>query len=136
MAGFKVLVPVAAALMIGMPHYVMAQNAGTQTGGFQVKSLQELDEDNQTARWNNLTVDQLEDMDIVDANGDEVGDVEEILADGEGNIVAITAEVGGFLGIGEKEVIVSVDQLEVRDDKLTTSLSKEQMEALPRWDDD
>ncbi len=154
----KAGVLVAAALMIGPPTYVAAQTAeapstqapgtqapdtqapGTQNvspkqGDLKLNELRELEEDNQTARWNNMTVDQLEDMDIVNADGDEIGEVEEVLADVDGNIVAITAEVGGFLGIGDKEVVVSLDEFELRDDELVTSLTKEQLEALPLWKD-
>lgn len=154
----KVGVLLAAAVMIGAPTYVAAQatqapatqapatqapaiqapgsqNVSPRQGELQMKELRKLDDDNQTARWNNLTVDQLEDMNIVNVDGDRIGEVEEVLADLDGNVVAITAEVGGFLGIGDKEVIVSLDEFELRDDELVTSLTKEQLEALPRWED-
>lgn len=136
MTEFKIVAPVAAALILGAPAYAAAQSAPPQQSDLQMKSLVELDDDNETARWNGLSVDQLEDMDIVDANGDTIGDVEEVLADAAGNIVAVSAEVGGFLGIGDKEVVVAIDRLTMQGDRLMTSLTKEQLEALPRWDDD
>ncbi len=86
--------------------------------------------------WNGLTVDQIEDMDIVNAEGDTIGDIEEVLADAEGRIVAVTAEVGGFLGLGDKEVVVSLDHLELQGDRFMTALTADQLEASPRWDDD
>jgi|GEM_PF-2004997 sporulation protein YlmC with PRC-barrel domain len=135
-------VPVATAFVIAMPVFVAAQTTSpsaekqSASTGLQVKSLQELDDDNKTVRWNDLSVDQLEDMDIVNAAGDQIGEVEEVLADDKGNIVAITAEVGGILGIGDKELIIGLDQVELQGDRLMTPLSSEQLEAMPRWDDD
>jgi hypothetical protein len=84
--------------------------------------------------WNK-TVEQIEDMDLVDGSGNDIGDVEEVLTDASGQPAAVAAEVGGFLGIGDKEVIIGLDQLRVNGDDLTTTLSKEQLEALPEWDD-
>ena len=48
---------------------------------------------------------------------------------------AVAAEVGGFLGVGEKEVIIPLNQLQVSGDDLATAMTKEQLEALPEWDD-
>jgi sporulation protein YlmC with PRC-barrel domain len=134
MTGVKKFIPLAAALMLAAPSLAMAQMAST--GQLDMQSLQELDDGNTTAMWNNLNVEQLEDMDIVNAQGDEVGDVEEVLADSEGKIVAITAEVGGFLGMGDKEVVIPVDQLQMQDEKLMTTMTEDQLKSLPKWDDD
>lgn len=104
--------------------------------GLAVKSLRELDDKNLSANWQGLSVEQLEDMDIVGADGKTIGEVEEVLADATGTVVAVTAEVGGFLGIGDREVVVSVEHLQPQGDRLATQLTAEQLEALPRWDDD
>ncbi|HEX8376038.1 MAG TPA: PRC-barrel domain-containing protein, partial [Geminicoccaceae bacterium] len=78
----------------------------------------------------------LEDMEVVGADGKELGTVEEVLADPAGQVVAVTVEAGGFLGVGAKEVVVQLDQLRLAEDRLTTSLTKEQLAALPAWADD
>lgn len=137
----KWLAVAAAALLVGAPAGGMAQDTPggaetvVKTGDFQIKSLREL-EDDSPIRWNGLSVDRMEDMKIVNAAGEEIGEVEEVLADADGKIVAVTAEVGGFLGIGEKEVVVSLEHLELQGDRFMTSLSSDQMKAMPRWDDD
>ncbi len=135
--------PLAALLMLATaPVPAIAQTtraAPAATGaadGMSVKALRELDDDNTTAMWSGLTVDQIEDMDIVNAEGDTIGDIEEVLADADGKIVAVTAEVGGFLGLGEKEVVVSLEHLELQGDRFMTGLTADQLEASPRWDDD
>jgi hypothetical protein len=137
----KWLTVAAAALLLGAPAGGIAQDTPggpetvVKTGDFQIKSLRELDDDS-PIQWNGLSVDRLEDMKIVNAAGKEIGDIEEILADASGKIVAVTAEVGGFLGIGEKEVVVSLEHLELQGDRFMTALSSEQLKAMPRWDDD
>ncbi|MEX2642720.1 MAG: PRC-barrel domain-containing protein [Acetobacterales bacterium] len=131
------LLPFLAALLLAASPPAIAQTGvADHQSPLQVKNLQELDDDNRQARWNNLTVDDLDDMDIVDASGEEIGEVDEVLGDSRGGMVAVTAEIGGFLGIGDKEVIVGLDQLELQGDRLMTRLTRDQLEALPRWDDD
>ncbi|MPY70411.1 MAG: hypothetical protein GEU92_10015 [Alphaproteobacteria bacterium] len=131
----------AAALLLGAPASGIAQGTPggaetvVKTEDFQIKSLRELDDDSPT-QWNGLSVDRLEDMKIVNAAGKEIGEIEEILADASGGIVAVTAEVGGFLGIGEKEVVVALEHLALQGDRFMSSLSSEQLKAMPRWDDD
>lgn len=82
-----------------------------------------------------ITVDDLEDMDIMDASGEEVGEVEEVLMTPDGQITAVSAEVGGFLGIGDKEVVVELDRLTHDGDQLRVDMTSEEIEALPAWDD-
>jgi hypothetical protein len=84
-----------------------------------------------------VTVQQLEDMDVVGPDGAEIGEVDEILVDASGTVVAVTVEVGGFLGIGEREAVMMIDQLGLAGDgdDLVSSLTREQIEALPEWDD-
>jgi sporulation protein YlmC with PRC-barrel domain len=83
----------------------------------------------------NLSVDQLEDMNIHGAGGKRIGEVDEVLMSAEGQIAALAVEVGGFLGIGDKEVVMELNQLRREGDTLMTDLTKEQIEALQSWDD-
>jgi sporulation protein YlmC with PRC-barrel domain len=72
-----------------------------------------------------------------DANVGEIGDV---LLSGDGKVDAYIVDVGGFLGVGEKEVAIGSDNLSfmVDDDGnkyLYTSFSKEQLDAAPAYDE-
>lgn len=82
-----------------------------------------------------VTVDQLGDMEIYGPNGEEIGDVDEVLVDASAKPVAVSADVGGFLGLGEKDVVIGLDQVAKDGDKLKVSMTKEQIEALPEFDD-
>jgi PRC-barrel domain len=49
---------------------------------------------------------------VVGPNNESIGDVNDVLLDRSGQAVAVIIGVGGFLGIGEKDVAVSFSQLE------------------------
>lgn len=98
--------------------------------------LREVDDNEPLLGPGNMTVRQMEDAHVVDARGERVGDVEEVIANNRGQIVGITAEVGGFLGIGDKEVLVPLEQLTVENGRFRTKLTVDQLKALPGWDDD
>ncbi|MBE0531757.1 MAG: PRC-barrel domain-containing protein [Rhodospirillales bacterium] len=68
---------------------------------------------------------------VINATGDEIGKVSKIV----GNLVIV--EVGGFLGIGTHDVAVDWSQLQatgIGDDmKLKTTLTKDEIKALPEY---
>lgn len=82
-----------------------------------------------------LSIGRTEDMVVIGQNAEEVGNVEEILVDSSGQIVAISVEVGGFLDLFEREVVLRLDQVGVQADrqKLTVSMTREEIEQLPEW---
>jgi hypothetical protein len=79
---------------------------------------------------------ELEDMNILSNEGEEMGEVEKVLVDGNGQPVAITAEIGGFLGVGEKIVVIGLDRLELRGDEepdVATTHTKEELQGMQAW---
>ena len=83
----------------------------------------------------NATIDDVEEMEIYGPNGEEVGEVDAVLVDASAQPVAIAAEVGGFLGMGEKDVIIDLDQLTQDGDHLKVNMTKDQIGALPDFED-
>ena len=74
---------------------------------------------------------------VKNANKDTVGSVEDLYVDGSGNIKTVVVSVGGFLGVGTKDVAVKWSDLkQTRDGSsvaLTTSMSKDELKALPDY---
>ncbi len=68
----------------------------------------------------------------IDTNWEKIGEVEDLILDGNGDVVGAIAEVGGFLGLGEKEVVLKPDEvaLVITDDRIAvvSALSKEALE--------
>lgn len=74
--------------------------------------------------------------DIHGAQGEEIGSIEDIVMNRNGNAKAALVDVGGFLGIGAKRVAIPMDRLSLRDDRVVaTAMTKEQIEQLPEYDD-
>ena len=69
----------------------------------------------------------------INADWDKIGEVEDLVLDPAGNIVGAIAEVGGFLGIGEKEVVLLPDEIAfvVTPDRIAvvSGLSKDTLET-------
>ncbi len=67
-----------------------------------------------------------------------IGDVNDLVIDGNGNVQAVVVGVGGFLGMGEKNVALEFDAIEWAerdgDRWIVVSSTKEALEALPEFD--
>jgi len=72
---------------------------------------------------------------VYDAQNNKIGDVDDVLVGADGKINALVIGVGGFLGIGEKHVIVpfSAVKAERKDNKwqLTMSSTKDELKTAP-----
>ncbi len=71
-------------------------------------------------------------------NADSIGEVNDLLVDKDGNIAAALIGVGGFLGVGEKNVAVNYDDLQMTVDPdgdrvVVLETTKEELEAAPAF---
>jgi putative membrane protein len=75
--------------------------------------------------------------DVVNSNGDQVGEIKDLVIDANQVQYAVVS-VGGFLGIGDKEVVIPLEQLKLGDDKsyLTTAETVDQLKQMPEYDKD
>lgn len=76
----------------------------------------------------------------IDTNWNEIGEIEDLVLSKEGQIVGIVAEVGGFLDIADKHVVISVQDLNlvaVDDQRYTyvTRFSEEELESMEGVDE-
>lgn len=81
-----------------------------------------------------LPVGKLIDMDLYNARGEKMGDVDEVwVGPDDRSYVIVTS--GGFLDVGEKTFVVPLDELTVRGDRLVaTGLTDEDFKGLPEWE--
>ncbi len=72
---------------------------------------------------------------------EEIGDVEDVYPAMNGGSAYVELEIGGFLGLGEKEIVVPLDQLTiVRDEadndyRVYINATEEQLETYPEYED-
>lgn len=82
-----------------------------------------------------MTVGELEDSDVYGATGEEIAEIDDVLIDPSTDVFAVELDVGGFLGLGEKNVAVPLDALTATDGGFTISMTEEELEAMPEYDD-
>lgn len=70
--------------------------------------------------------------------GDDIGEVNDVLLSADGKVSAVVLGVGGFLGIGEKDVLVSMRSIDMQRDgttvKLVVDATKEILTSAPTYD--
>lgn len=71
-------------------------------------------------------------------NAENIGDVNDLLVSADGKIQSVIVGVGGFLGIGEKNVALNYGDLKWTDRNgdrwLVTSATKDSLQSLPSFD--
>ncbi len=76
---------------------------------------------------------------VYNAQNENIGEINDLVTDRGGKIVAALIGSGGFLGIGEKDVAVRFEDLKLAHDesdnvKITADLSKETLAAAPDYE--
>src|SRR6185369_6501005 len=76
---------------------------------------------------------------VYNGQNESIGNVNDLIMKKDGGLVAAIVDVGGFLGIGEKNVAVPMDKITVAQNtqdgsvKLTTSETAETLKAAPEF---
>ena len=79
-------------------------------------------------------------MDVVGSDDKKIGDVSDILFDKEGKIEAYVVSVGGFLGVGSKDVALAPTAFEVvkgsngTSDKLKLAMNKDELKQAQNFE--
>ena len=85
-----------------------------------------------------LSAEQLIGAEVLNASGDEIGEVEDLVIGSDNKVETAIVQVGGFLGVGSKNVAVNIEQLRQSTGKkgFTTSMTKEELKTLPEYKKD
>jgi sporulation protein YlmC with PRC-barrel domain len=81
----------------------------------------------------------LADMDVYGANNEKIGEIDDLIVNSDGTVAAAVVEVGGFLGMGERDVLVNFSSLQMAmdGDNMRISvpeLTKETLTSAPEVD--
>ncbi|MEQ9637028.1 MAG: PRC-barrel domain-containing protein [Devosia marina] len=93
-----------------------------------------------TVETDALTAENLTGATVVGPDGEDIAVVGDILLTEDGQIDAMLIDFGGFLGIGEKRVAVTLDNLEFASNDagdllIYSDFTREQLEAQPEYDE-
>jgi hypothetical protein len=76
--------------------------------------------------------------DVYDPSEHKIGDISDLMIDSNGNVTIAIISVGGFLGVGQKEVAIPFKELKVsmRDGKdwLVLNRTKDELKMAPSYD--
>ena len=81
-----------------------------------------------------MTVGELDGVAVHDSAGERIGELDDVLQKQNGEVMAVSLDVGGFLGIGEKDVLISVDDLTASADGIVVDMTRAELESLPTFD--
>ena len=75
---------------------------------------------------------------VVNTANETIGDINEIVLGKDGKVAAVIIGVGGFLGMGEREVAVNFESLRMSRDSnnnliLTANTTKDALKGAPEW---
>jgi sporulation protein YlmC with PRC-barrel domain len=94
----------------------------------------------QPTEMNQVRADDLIGSTVYGANDENIGNVGDVLLNADGGIDAVIVDVGGFLGLGTREVALGTDDVEFMRDEgdnlyIYTAYTQEQLEAANEYDE-
>jgi hypothetical protein len=116
-----------------------AQSGQQQTGEQQTGEQQQVTEAQQPAAEHPLTAMPASEVigtEVVNAEGDQVAEIVDLVKEqGQGEVMAVLS-VGGFLGVGDKQVVLSLSELDVAPDNqiIAAGMTEEDVKAMPDYD--
>jgi sporulation protein YlmC with PRC-barrel domain len=99
---------------------------------------QELQMDQTAAYSGQLSANDLLNKTVKNGSNESVGDINDVRIDRNGKIAAVIVGVGGFLGLGEKDVALPYEQLSFMRDGdgalvISADVTKESLQSAPEW---
>lgn len=82
------------------------------------------------------TPEDLQGIEVVDVAGKKVGKVKTLVLGPDGQSAHAVISSGGFLGLGAREIVVSLDDLQLLDGRLQTSASAEDVSSGGSYEPD
>jgi sporulation protein YlmC with PRC-barrel domain len=87
------------------------------------------------ARASQVDTQKLIGRDVHNPAGDTIGEIETVVLDKSGQVKYVVVGVGGFLGVGEREVALPWRDLQVSDNgaRVVVNMSKDQLAGMPAY---
>jgi len=120
-----------------------ATQEGAATGGMQAESMDQEEgfgEGYSMLEGEDRTVDRLLGAEVMDALGEDIGTVDDVVLDGEESISGLLVDVGGVLGIGSHTVNLPIDQAQIgwnqgdNDVRVRVAMTVDELEAMPAYE--
>src|SRR6476660_6883535 len=136
----SIIVATVASVAVFASHLAFAQQAGMpgQPSPLAVNPTSGAQPQWYTQHGNEMRASRLIGTTVVNDANESVGKISELVLSKDGKVAAVVIGVGGFLGMGEREVAVNFESLRIAQDsnnKTTVSLNatKESRKSAPEW---
>jgi len=90
-----------------------------------------------TQHGNEMRASKLIGTTVINNANEPIGKISELVLGKDGKVTAVVIGVGGFLGIGERDVAVNFESLRLAQDSNNTKVSlnatKDSLKAAPQW---
>jgi sporulation protein YlmC with PRC-barrel domain len=82
------------------------------------------------------TADDLDDVEVWGSNGEEIGEVDDVIVGADGTHYLVL-EVGGFLGIGDDDVAIPMDRFAARGDEglVLVAMTADELEQMAEYEE-
>jgi sporulation protein YlmC with PRC-barrel domain len=87
----------------------------------------------QTIRSNELRASKIIGSSVYDRDNQKIGSVQDIILGTGGKVDSVVVDVGTFLGMGGKNVALSMSDIKTDHDRLTIDKSKTQLQQAPNY---
>jgi sporulation protein YlmC with PRC-barrel domain len=122
--------PLALAQQSGMPGPNPSPLAANPTAGAQPQWY--------TQHGNEMRASKLLGTTVVNDANESIGKISDVILGKDGKVAAVVIGVGGFLGIGERDVAVNFESLRMSEDSnnktiVSLNATKDSLKAAPEW---
>ncbi len=134
-----------------VPAFLVSNFTGKDLYTLDTDATRELSEARQgedQSMWDEMRV-RWESSDVFSGDRDaweNIGGIDDVVMTKDGEVRGVLIDVGGFLGFGARTVMVDINELyfvadddeasEIDDFFVVATMTREQLEALPEWDED
>lgn len=81
------------------------------------------------------TADQVDDWDVYDAAGTEIGEVEEVVGPDASTPTALVVDFEGNGGYADQDVVIPIDQFSLENNRLVLNADPAAVSGMEVWDD-
>ena len=82
-----------------------------------------------------MNVSKIINMYLYNANGNRLGDIEHVVTNADNGGYSVVFGHGGFLGMGEKQIAVPLNDVWMKGDRLVTrNVTDDQIKSMPEYD--
>ena len=109
---------------------------GLMTGGAAMAqtALVEVDDNVHVAAFGAIA-DQVDDWDVYDASGVEIGEVDEVVGPDAGMPSALVIDFKGNAGYADRDVVIPLDRFTRANNRLTLNAAPDAVGAMETWND-